>query len=41
VLVDSKIRIGTLEQHLADDHPWIHAYFHGPRGRAATPAALR
>ena len=35
VLVDKKIRIGTLEQLLEDDHPWIHAYFHGPRGRAA------
>jgi phospholipid/cholesterol/gamma-HCH transport system ATP-binding protein len=37
VLVDKKIRIGTLEQHLADPHPWIRAYFHGPRGRAAQP----
>jgi phospholipid/cholesterol/gamma-HCH transport system ATP-binding protein len=35
VLVDGRIRIGTLAQHLADDHPWIRAYFHGPRGRAA------
>jgi len=39
VLVDQTIRIGTLEQHLQDDHPWIHAYFHGPRGRAAQPSA--
>ncbi len=38
VLVDKKIRIGTLEQLLRDDHPWIHAYFHGPRGRAAQQA---
>jgi phospholipid/cholesterol/gamma-HCH transport system ATP-binding protein len=38
VLVDKKIRVGTLEQHLADPHPWIQAYFHGPRGRAALPA---
>jgi phospholipid/cholesterol/gamma-HCH transport system ATP-binding protein len=37
VLVDKKIRVGTLEQQLQDDHPWIHAYFHGPRGRAANP----
>jgi phospholipid/cholesterol/gamma-HCH transport system ATP-binding protein len=37
VLVDKQIRVGTLEQHLADDHPWIQAYFHGPRGRAAHP----
>ncbi len=35
VLVDKKLRIGTLDQLLNDDHPWIHAYFHGPRGRAA------
>jgi phospholipid/cholesterol/gamma-HCH transport system ATP-binding protein len=35
VLVDKKLRIGTLEQLLNDDHPWIRAYFHGPRGRAA------
>jgi phospholipid/cholesterol/gamma-HCH transport system ATP-binding protein len=35
VLVDKRIRIGTLEQLLQDNHPWIHSYFHGPRGRAA------
>jgi len=39
VLVDKTIRVGTLAQHLQDDHPWIHAYFHGPRGRAAQPPA--
>jgi phospholipid/cholesterol/gamma-HCH transport system ATP-binding protein len=37
VLVDGQIRVGTLEEHLRDKHPWIHAYFHGPRGRAAHP----
>jgi phospholipid/cholesterol/gamma-HCH transport system ATP-binding protein len=35
VLVDKKVRVGTLEQLLEDNHPWIHSYFHGPRGRAA------
>jgi len=35
VLVDKRIRVGTLEQLLRDNHPWIHSYFHGPRGRAA------
>ena len=39
VLVDKQIRIGTLAEHLKDDHPWIRSYFHGPRGRAALPAA--
>ena len=38
VLVDKKIRVGTLEQLLRDPHPWIHDYFHGPRGRAARHA---
>jgi phospholipid/cholesterol/gamma-HCH transport system ATP-binding protein len=39
VLVDKKIRVGTLDEHLRDDHPWVHSYFHGPRGRAAQTAS--
>ena len=35
VLVDKKLRVGSLEEMLRDDHPWIRSYFHGPRGRAA------
>ena len=35
VLIDKRVRVGSLEQHLADPHPWIHDYFHGPRARAA------
>jgi phospholipid/cholesterol/gamma-HCH transport system ATP-binding protein len=35
VLVDKKLRVGTPEQMVQDNHPWIRAYFHGPRGRAA------
>jgi len=27
-----------MADHLRDDHPWIHAYFHGPRARAARDA---
>lgn len=34
VLVDKKIRLGTMAEHMKDDHPWIHDYFHGPRARA-------
>jgi phospholipid/cholesterol/gamma-HCH transport system ATP-binding protein len=41
VLVDRKIRVGTLEEMLQDDHPWIHSYFHGPRGRAALLSETR
>jgi phospholipid/cholesterol/gamma-HCH transport system ATP-binding protein len=35
VLVDNRIMVGTMDQLLASDHPWIRSYFHGPRGRAA------
>jgi len=37
VLIDGKLRIGTLEELLRDTHPWIQHYFRGPRGRAARP----
>jgi phospholipid/cholesterol/gamma-HCH transport system ATP-binding protein len=37
VLIDKKVRVGTLEQHLQDNDPWFRAYFHGPRARAARP----
>ncbi len=36
VLADEKvIAIGTIDELIATDHPWIRAYFTGPRGRAA------
>jgi phospholipid/cholesterol/gamma-HCH transport system ATP-binding protein len=35
VLVDRRVKVGTLAELLADDHPWIREYFHGPRARAA------
>ena len=35
ILIDKRIRVGTLEEHLKDEHPWIREYFHGPRARAA------
>jgi phospholipid/cholesterol/gamma-HCH transport system ATP-binding protein len=37
VLADQKvIAVGTIDELLALDHPWIEEYFKGPRGRAAT-----
>jgi phospholipid/cholesterol/gamma-HCH transport system ATP-binding protein len=39
VLVDKRVRVGTLDRLLRDEHPWIRAYFHGPRGRAAVATA--
>ena len=43
VLVDKKIRVGTIETLVHDPHPWIQDYFAGPRGRAALaqPDAVR
>jgi phospholipid/cholesterol/gamma-HCH transport system ATP-binding protein len=35
VLVDKRLRIGTMAELLRDPDPWIQSYFHGPRGRAA------
>ncbi|MGE4321473.1 MAG: ABC transporter ATP-binding protein [Sphingobium sp.] len=42
VLADRKVRaVGTIDELLATDHPWIQEYFNGPRGRAATAAVAR
>jgi len=38
-LVDRRAVIGTLDELRRLDHPWLQAYFHGPRGRAALNAA--
>jgi len=39
VLADKKvIAVGTIDELLATEHPWIQEYFNGPRGRAATSA---
>jgi phospholipid/cholesterol/gamma-HCH transport system ATP-binding protein len=36
VLVDKKIRTGTLQDHLKDKHPWLQEYFHNKRARFMT-----
>jgi len=38
VLVDKKVKTGTIETLAKDPHPWIHDYFGGARGRAALSA---
>jgi phospholipid/cholesterol/gamma-HCH transport system ATP-binding protein len=35
VLLDKKIRVGTMDELMRDPHPWMQQYFHGPRARAA------
>ena len=42
VLADRKVvAVGTIEELLALDHPWIQEYFNGPRGRAAVAGLKR
>src|SRR5687768_1023572 len=42
VLADKKVvAVGTIEELLALDHPWIQEYFNGPRGRAAVAGLKR
>ncbi|MBP6111631.1 MAG: ABC transporter ATP-binding protein [Sphingobium sp.] len=39
VLADRRvIAVGTIDDLLATEHPWIQEYFNGPRGRAAQPS---
>ncbi len=35
VLVNKKIKVGTIDELRRDPDPWIQEYFSGPRGRAA------
>jgi len=35
VLIDKRLKIGTIQELMRDPHPWLQSYFHGPRGRAA------
>jgi len=39
VLIDKRVRVGTIDTLMRDDHPWIREYFRGPRGRAAARTA--
>ncbi len=37
VLAERKVlAVGTMDEMLDVDHPWVREYFHGPRARAAT-----
>jgi phospholipid/cholesterol/gamma-HCH transport system ATP-binding protein len=36
VLVDQRIKVGTMTSLARDPHPWIHEYFNGVRARMAT-----
>ncbi|MFQ5774965.1 MAG: ABC transporter ATP-binding protein [Kiloniellaceae bacterium] len=35
VLIDKRVKVGTIESLVREPDPWIQDYFRGPRGRAA------
>jgi len=40
VLAERRVLVtGTMAEMMLVDHPWVHAYFHGPRAHAAQMAA--
>lgn len=41
VLIDKRTQIDTIPNLMQVDHPWIHEYFGGPRGRAALQSRAR
>jgi phospholipid/cholesterol/gamma-HCH transport system ATP-binding protein len=41
VLVDKRVKVGTIDQLMKEPDPWIEEYFSGPRGRAAATSARR
>ncbi len=40
VLVDKQVTVGTADQLLNSDHPWIREFFHGPRAEGAMKARM-
>ncbi len=41
VLIDKRLKVGTIAELTHEPDPWINEYFNGPRGRAASATALR
>jgi len=41
VLVDKRVKVGTIAELMREPDPWIQEYFGGPRGRAAATSAER
>lgn len=39
VIVDGRMIVGTLDEIVRSDHPWIREYFHGERSRVARGVA--
>lgn len=41
VLIDKRVKVGTIDELMRQSDPWIQDYFTGPRGRAAQTSAAR
>lgn len=41
VLLNKKVKVGTIAELVREPDPWIDEYFKGPRGRAAETAKMR
>ncbi len=41
VLIDKRVKVGSIEELMKETDPWIQDYFLGPRGRAALQSAQR
>lgn len=41
VLLDKRVKVGTIPELMREPDPWIDEYFRGPRGRAAEAATAR
>jgi phospholipid/cholesterol/gamma-HCH transport system ATP-binding protein len=41
VLIDKRVKVGTIASLMREPDPWIQEYFRGPRGRAAEDTAAR
>jgi phospholipid/cholesterol/gamma-HCH transport system ATP-binding protein len=41
VLLDKRVKVGTIAELIREPDPWIDEYFKGPRGRAAEAAKTR
>ena len=41
VLLDKRVKVGSISELMSLPDPWINDYFKGPRGRAASATALR
>jgi len=40
-LIEKRVKVGTMTELMDEQDPWLHEYFHGPRGRAAASGRVQ